>query len=114
MIKQFQSADKLRKCCCLAAAKSHKAIPNPSVFDHLGPLLGPSGPFWTISDKNVFLPQMDKVGFDGGASEQNINSYLKWFKRAGAFHLSGRIDILLRSTSGKPYFVPLGQKIIFV
>ena len=25
---------------------------------------------------------MDKVGFDGGASEQNINSYLKWFKRA--------------------------------
>ena len=26
-----------------------------SVFDHLGPLLGPSGPFWTISDKNDFF-----------------------------------------------------------
>ena len=52
VIKQFQSADKLRKCCCLAAAKSHKAIANPSVFDHLGPLLGPSGPFWIISNKD--------------------------------------------------------------
>ena len=28
---------------------------NLSVFDHLGPLLGPSGPFWTISDKNDFF-----------------------------------------------------------
>ena len=27
---------------------------NLSVFDHLGPILGPSGPFWTISDKNDF------------------------------------------------------------
>ena len=52
-----------------------------SVFDHLGPLLGPSGPFWTISDKNDFLPQMDKVGFGRGSSEQNINSCLKWSKR---------------------------------
>ena len=28
---------------------------NLSVFDHLGPILGPSGPFWTISDKNDFF-----------------------------------------------------------
>ena len=28
---------------------------NLSVFDHLGPLLGPSGLFWTISDKNDFF-----------------------------------------------------------
>merc|ERR1712004_363920 len=28
---------------------------NLSLFDHLGPLLGPSGPFWTISDKNNFF-----------------------------------------------------------
>ena len=46
-----------------------------------GTLLGPSGLLWTISDKNEFLPQMDKVGFGGDASEQNINSCLKWSKR---------------------------------
>ena len=28
---------------------------NLSVFDHLGPLLDPSGPFWTISDENDFF-----------------------------------------------------------
>ena len=28
---------------------------NLSVFDHLGPLLGPSGTFWTILDKNDFV-----------------------------------------------------------
>ena len=54
---------------------------NLNVFDHLGPILGPSGPFWTILDKNDFLPQMDKVGVGRGASEQNINSCLKWSKR---------------------------------
>ena len=27
----------------------------PKSFDHLGPHLGPSGPFWTISDKNDFF-----------------------------------------------------------
>ena len=47
---------------------------NLSLFDHLGPRLGPSGPFWTISDKMIFLPQIDKIGFCRGASEQNINS----------------------------------------
>ena len=50
---------------------------NISLFDHLGPRLGPSGPFWTISDKNDFLPQMDKVGFGGGAPEQKLNFCLK-------------------------------------
>merc|ERR1712016_98861 len=54
---------------------------NLNVFDHLGPILGPSGPFWTILDKNDFLPQMDKVGVGRGASEQNINSCLKQSKR---------------------------------
>ena len=28
---------------------------NLSLFDHLGTLLGPFGPFWTISDKNDFF-----------------------------------------------------------
>ena len=28
---------------------------NIGLFDHLGPRLGPSGPFWTISDKNDFF-----------------------------------------------------------
>ena len=53
----------------------------PKCFWPLGTLLGPSGPFWTISEKNDFLPEMDKVGFGRGASEQNINSCLKWSKR---------------------------------
>ena len=54
---------------------------NLSVFDHLGPFwvhLDPFGPFQT---KMNFLPQMDKVGFGGGASEQKINFCLKWSKR---------------------------------
>ena len=48
---------------------------NLSVFDHLGPFwvhLDPFGPFQT---KMNFLPQMDKVGFGGGASEQK-NQFL--------------------------------------
>ena len=49
---------------------------NLSVFDHLGPILGPSGPFWTISDKNKFLPKKDKAEFGGGASEQKINIFV--------------------------------------
>ena len=28
---------------------------NLNVFDHLGPILGPSGPFWTILDNNDFF-----------------------------------------------------------
>ena len=37
----------------------------PQCFWPFLTLLGPSGsgPFWTISDKNDFFPQMDKVGF---------------------------------------------------
>ena len=33
---------------------------NLSIVNHLGSLLGTSGPFWVISDKNDFWPQMDK------------------------------------------------------
>ena len=52
---------------------------NPGVFDHLGSLwahLDPFGPF----KKMILLPQMDKVGFGGGAPEQKINFCLKWSK----------------------------------
>ena len=73
VIKQFQSADKLRKCCCLAAAKSHKAIANPSVFDHLGPFWAHLNTFGPFQKKMNCLPQMDKVGFGGGAPEQKID-----------------------------------------
>jgi len=38
--------------------------------------LGPSGPFWTISDKNEFLPKKDKEEFGGGASKQKINIFV--------------------------------------
>ena len=49
---------------------------NISLFDHLGPRLGPSASFWTISDKNDCFARNGRV-----ASEQNINSCLKWSKR---------------------------------
>ena len=44
--------------------------------------MSPPGPLWTISDKNHFLPQMDKVRFGGGAAEQKIKFCLKWYKGA--------------------------------
>ena len=52
-----------------------------SAFDDFGSFwahLDPIGPFQT---KMNFLPQMDKVGFGGGASEQKIIFCLKWSKR---------------------------------
>ena len=69
--------------CSKVVQKGPKAtkMVNISVFDHLGPLLRPSEPFWTILDKIDFLPQMNKVGGGRGASEQNIDSCLKWSKR---------------------------------
>ena len=45
---------------------------NLNVIVQFGTLLGPSGLLWTISDNNEFLPQMDKEGFGGAASEQKI------------------------------------------
>ena len=63
------------------AGAFHSAGQSKEGSGHLGPILGPSGPFWTILDKNDFLPQMDKVGVGRGASEQNINSCLKRSKR---------------------------------
>ena len=54
---------------------------NLNEFDHLGPFLGPSGHFWTISDKNQFVAQKDKEGFSDGAFEQKIIFRLKWSKR---------------------------------
>ena len=51
---------------------------NIFLFDHLGPRLGPSGPFWAISNKNEFFAPN---GCGGGASEQKINFCLKWSKR---------------------------------
>ena len=44
---------------------------NLSVFNHLGPLLGTSGPFFgPFQTEMIFLPQMDKVGFGRGAWRQ--------------------------------------------
>ena len=48
------------------------------IWDPFWAHLDPVGPFQTT---NIFLPQMDKVGFCSGASEQKINSCLKWSKR---------------------------------
>ena len=68
---------------------------NLNIFDHLGPILGPSGPFWTILDKNDFLPHMDKVGVGRGASEQNINSCLKRSKRV---HMGPKGFLMVKNT----------------
>jgi hypothetical protein len=54
---------------------------NLSVFDHLGPFWANLDPFGPFQTKINFWPQMDKVGFGGGASEQKINFCLKWSKR---------------------------------
>ena len=50
----------------------------PKCFWPFGTLLGPSGPFWAISNKNEFFAPN---GCGGGASEQKINFCLKWSKR---------------------------------
>ena len=55
---------------------------NLSVFDHLWPFRAHLDPFGSVHTKMNFLPQMDKVGFGRGASEQKINFYLKWSKRS--------------------------------
>ena len=70
----------------------------PKCFDHLGPLLGPSGPFWTISDKTdffapngqsrvwqrcfgtkyQFLFEMVQKGPDGLKKVPNCQKHLGW------------------------------------
>ena len=52
-----------------------------------GTLLGLSGPFWNISDKKDFLPQMDKIGFGGGASEQKIIFCFEWSDENGCLEV---------------------------
>ena len=47
---------------------------NLSAFDHLGPLFGPYGPFWTISDKNDFFARNGQSRVWHRCSGQNINS----------------------------------------
>ena len=53
---------------------------NLSVFDHLGPLWANLDSFGQFQTEINFMPQMDKVGFGGGALEQRINFCLKWSK----------------------------------
>ena len=53
-----------------------------------------SGPFWIISDKNEFFPQMDKVGFGGGASEQTNQLLFE----------------MVQKVAERPKRVPNGQK----
>ena len=59
--------------------KGSKRVQNgqPKCFWPFGTLLGPSGPFWAISNKNEFFAPN---GCGGGASEQKINFCLKWPK----------------------------------
>ena len=54
---------------------------NLSVFDHLGPLWANLDSFGQFQTEINFMPQMDKVGFGGGASKQKINFCLKRSKR---------------------------------
>ena len=51
---------------------------NLNVFDHLGPILGPSGPFWTILDKNDFFApngQSRVWGRCSGVKNQSLFDY---------------------------------------
>ena len=52
-----------------------------SVIDYFGPFWAYLDPIRPFKAKMNFLPQMDKVGFGGGASEQKVNFCLKWSKR---------------------------------
>ena len=53
---------------------------NLSLFDHLGPLLGPFGPCWTISDKNdFFAPNGQNRVLQRCFGANSINIYLYQF-----------------------------------
>ena len=65
---------------CQSGPKGTK-MANLSVFDHLGPFWANLDSFGQFQTKMNFMPQMDKVGFGGGASKQKINFCLKWSKR---------------------------------
>ena len=74
------------------------------------------GPFWTKNGQTWQACQRSKVVQRGPKGTKMVN--LSLFEHLGPFwaHLDPfgpfqtRIDILLRSTSAKPYFVHLGQK----
>ena len=59
----------------------------------------PFGPIWTLLDRFrqnwFFLPQMDKIGFCRGASEQIINSCLKWSQKGPKCSRRLRLTILV-------------------
>ena len=46
------------------------------------------GPFWAHLRQNwLFLPQLDKVGFGGGALEEKLSFCLKWSERVQMSHI---------------------------
>ena len=55
--------------------KGSKRVLNgkPRWFRQYGTLFGPSGHFWTISDKNQFVAHKDQVGFGRGAFMEKNN-----------------------------------------
>ena len=52
---------------------------NLSVFDHLGPSWAHMDPFGPFQTKINFLPQMDNVGFGGGALDSQLPSLISLF-----------------------------------
>ena len=78
-----------------------------------------NGPFWTKNGQTWQACQRSKVVQRGPKGTKMVN--LSLFEHLGPFwaHLDPfgpfqtRIDILLRSTSAKPYYVHLGQKYHF-
>ena len=77
------------------------------------------GPFWTKNGQTWQACQLVKVAQKGPKGTKMAN--LSVFDHLGPFWaqldpfrpFQTRIDILLRSTSAKPYFVHFRQKIIF-
>ena len=51
------------------------------IFDHLGLYWAHLDTFGPFQTELIFLPQLDKVGFGGGASEEKISFSLIWSKR---------------------------------
>ena len=78
---------------------------NPSVFDHLGPFWAHLDPFGLFQTKSNFLPQVDKVGFGGGASEQKIIFCWKWSK---GVQMGPKGSQMVKKTIGLAILVPFG------
>ena len=97
----------------------------PKSFWPFGTPFGPLDPFGPFQTKMIFLPQMDKIGFCRGASEQNIRADYFYFLNLLFFWLNdiashcsyGIHSVLSNGFPGRPRLwclVQIKWKISFV